>query len=238
MALPDAATLAEVARTPLFGIGLTIGAYAVGLRLNRWSGGLPATNPALIAVVLVGLAITLLGIPHAAYMAGAGAVHFLLGPAVVLLAVPLLRQARLIRASRGLVACALLVGIGSGLAASLGLAWLLGASWGTILALAPKSVTAGAAIGVAELLGTIPSLTAALVVMTGLTGAVAGATVARWVGARDERAVGLALGIASHGFGTARALRIGPVAGAFAGLGMGLGSVITALLLGGLSWMG
>jgi putative effector of murein hydrolase len=165
-------------------------------------------NPTMIAMAVVGLFLLAFGVSHETYMAGAAPIHLLLGPAVVLLAVPLLRQAALIRSSQMLVVCAVLVGAASGLAA---------------------------ALGIAELLGSLPSFTAALVVMTGLVGAVAGPWVARLAGVRDDRAVGLALGIASHGPGTARALRISPVAGAFAGLGMGIGSIVTAGLLGLLS---
>lgn len=224
--------LGSLATSPLFGVGLTLGAYVVGLRLQALCRGHMFANPTMIAMAIVGLFLLALDISHEAYMIGAAPVDLLLGPAVVLLAVPLLRQAAVIRSSRALIICAVLVGVVSGLAAALGIAWLLGASSATLLALAPKSVTAGAAIGVAELLGSLPSLTAALVVMTGLVGAVAGPWVAKLAGVRDERAVGLALGIASHGQGTASALRISPVAGAFAGLGMGIGSVVTAGLLG------
>ena len=68
--------------------------------------------------------------------------------------------------------------------------------------------------------------------MTGLVGAVAGPWIAKFSGARDERAVGLAIGIAFHGQGTARAFQISPVAGAYASIGMAIGSVVTAGLLG------
>ena len=230
--LADLPDLSAVARSPLFGTGLTLGAYVLGIRLQALCRGHVLANPTMIAMIVVGLTIETLGVRHETYMAGAAPIHWLLGPAVVLFAVPLLRQAALIRASRLLVALAVVVGVASGLTAGLGIAWVLGASKATLLALAPKSVTVGAAIGVAELLGGAPSLTAALVVLTGLVGAVAGSWAARLAGVRDERAVGLAFGIASQGLGTARALRISPVAGAFAGIGMAIGSVVTAALLG------
>ncbi len=225
-------SFSSLAMSPLFGVGLTLGAYVVGVKLQLLCRGHMLANSTMIAMATVGLFLTMLGISHEAYMIGASPIHILLGPAVVLLAVPLLRQAALIRSSRILIIIAVMVGVASGLTAGLGIAWLLGASNATLLALAPKSVTAGAAIGVAELLGSLPSFTTALVVMTGLVGAVAGPWIAKLSGARDERAIGLAMGIASHGQGTARALRISPVAGAFAGIGMAIGSVVTAGLLG------
>lgn len=232
MVLSELPDLESLAMTPLLGVGLTIGAYVAGVRLQNLCRGHMLANPTMIAMTIVGSLLLAFDVSHEAYMVGAAPIHLLLGPAVVLLAVPLLRQAPLIRCSVVLVAGAIMIGVASGLAAALGIAWLLGASGATLLALAPKSVTAGAAIDIAELLGSLPSFTAALVVMTGLVGAVAGPWVAKLAGVRDERAVGLALGIASHGQGTATALRISPVAGAFAGLGMGIGSVVTAGVLG------
>ena len=111
------------------------------------------------------------------------------------------------------------------------LAGVLGASSQTILSLAPKSVTAGIAVGISEQIGGLQTLTIVLVIMTGITGAVLGPIIARLARIDDPRVVGLTMGIASHGIGTARALQINEVAGAFSGLGMGLNGVLTAILL-------
>jgi putative effector of murein hydrolase len=92
-------------------------------------------------------------------------------------------------------------------------------------------VTTGIALGIAEKIGGVPALTAVLVIMTGIVGAVLGPVATRLVGIQDLRAIGLAMGIASHGIGTARALQMGEVAGAFSGLGMGLNGVLTAVLV-------
>ena len=95
----------------------------------------------------------------------------------------------------------------------------------------PKSVTAGIAVGISAQIGGLQTLTIVLVIMTGITGAVLGPIVARLARIDDPRVVGLTMGIASHGIGTARALQINEVAGAFSGLGMGLNGVLTAILL-------
>jgi putative effector of murein hydrolase len=107
----------------------------------------------------------------------------------------------------------------------------LGAAPQTVLSMAPKSVTTPIAMGVAEQVGGLPSLTAALVLITGISGAVVGPWVLDRLKIRDARARGLALGTASHGIGTARALAEGEIAGAFSGLAMGLNGVVTALLV-------
>jgi putative effector of murein hydrolase len=109
--------------------------------------------------------------------------------------------------------------------------WAMGASRDTLIALAPKSVTAPVAMGITEQLGGLPSLTAVLVILTGIVGAMLGPLVLNLVGVRDWAARGLAMGTASHGIGTARALQVSEVAGAFSGLAMGLNALATALLL-------
>ena len=110
-------------------------------------------------------------------------------------------------------------------------AWLLGASPATLLSLAPKSVTTPVAMGISEGLGGLPSLTAVLVILTGIVGAMLGPAVLKLLCIEDPAAQGMAMGTASHGIGTARALQLGELAGAFAGLAMGLNALATALLL-------
>jgi putative effector of murein hydrolase len=111
------------------------------------------------------------------------------------------------------------------------IAWLLGAQPVSIVSLAPKSVTAPVAMGISEQLGGLPSLTAALVILTGITGAMLGPVVLNLLKVRDGSALGMALGTASHGIGTARALQVNELAGAFSGLAMGLNAIATAILL-------
>ena len=99
----------------------------------------------------------------------------------------------------------------------------------SLLSLAPHSATSPIAIGVAEAIGAIPSLTAALVVLTGILGAVVVTPLFNAMGMRDYRARGFAAGVAASGIGTARAFQVDPTAGAFAGIGMGLNAMLTAL---------
>jgi putative effector of murein hydrolase len=221
----------KIELVPAVGVGATVAAYVVAVRLQRWSGGSAIFNPTLIAIVLLALAVRLSGMDYADYARSAGVVTFALSPAVALLAVPLFRQRQLIRDSARIIVGSLALGLPTGVLSAMGIAWLLHADRVTILSLAPKSTTAGIAIGISEKIGGAPSLTAVLVIMTGITGAVIGPFVARQMGVSDSRAVGLAMGIASHGIGTARALQMGETTGAFAGLGMSLNGILTAILL-------
>ncbi|MNY40903.1 Inner membrane protein YohK [compost metagenome] len=113
----------------------------------------------------------------------------------------------------------------------MGIAWLLGASPETVRSLAPKSVTMPIAMGVAEKIGGLPSLTAVLVMATGIIGAVSATSVLNLLRIRDYSVRGFATGVAAHGIGTARAFQVNQEAGAFAALGMGLNGVLTAIMV-------
>lgn len=217
--------------SPLLHLTLTLVAFQTASRLYRRAGLNPLLNPVLVAVVLIVTVLVVTGTPYARYFEGAQFVHFLLGPATVSLAVPLYRQFDKVRRSAVAIAASLLVGSLTAAGSAVAIAWLLGAGRETIVSLAPKSVTAPVAMGISEQLGGLPSLTAVLVILTGILGAMLGPPLLNLLGIRDWDARGLAIGTASHGIGTARALQVNEVAGAFSGLAMGLNALATALLL-------
>ena len=188
-------------------------------------------NPVLIAVLLVVGALSATGTDYPTYFEGAQFVHFLLGPATVCLAVPLYRQIARVRRSALALGASILTGSLTAAGTAVGVGWAMGASRDALIALAPKSVTAPVAMGIAEQLGGLPSLTAVLVILTGIVGAMLGPALLTLIGVRDWAARGVAMGTASHGIGTARALDMREVAGAFAGLAMGLNALATALML-------
>jgi putative effector of murein hydrolase len=113
---------------------------------------------------------------------------------------------------------------------ALAIAHVLGIDGTLLAALAPKSATAPVAIGIAQGMGGSPTLTAVLVILTGITGAIVATPLLNMIGLTDWRARGFAVGVASHGIGTARAFQVHPTAGAFAGLGMALNAIATALI--------
>ena len=169
--------------------------------------------------------------PYPAYFAGAQFIHFLLGPAVVALAWPLWqRRADLKRRAVPLVAAALAGGFVAA-ASAVALGWALGLPADLLRSLAPKSVTAPVAMGIAEHLGGIPALAAVFAVLTGLVGALAGKYLFDALRIGDFEVRGFALGTASHGIGAARALQVHPDAGAYAGLALGLQVVLATLLM-------
>jgi len=115
------------------------------------------------------------------------------------------------------------------------LSWALGLPHEVVLSLAPKSVTAPVAMGVAEKVGGIPALAAVFAVVTGLVGALSGKYLFDAMGITTDgngRIVrGFALGTASHGIGAARALQVNAEAGAWAALALGLQAVLASVLI-------
>lgn len=220
--------------SPLFGLTLTLVAYEVARRLWERTGRHPSLNPVLVAIALTGATLLLLDVDYDDYMEGGQYLALLLGPATVALALPLHWETRLVRRSAGPI----LSGVVAGAAVSIVVAfWLTGALSGDeelALSMAPKSATTPVSIALSESVGGLPALTAVFTILAGVLGAVAGPAVLSLLRVRDLRSRGLAIGAASHGIGTSRALEDHDTEGAFAGLSMGLTALATALLLPGL----
>ena len=220
-----------LATSPLLGLTSTLLAYQAAMWLFERCGRKPILNPILIAVAMIVGFLMATGTEYRTYFDGAQFVHFLLGPATVALAVPLYHQLPLLRRAWPAVLAVVLTGAVAAGASAVAIAWSLGGSERILLSLAPKSVTIPIAMGVAERIGGIPSLTAVMVMLTGMVGAIGGGWILDMARVRSPAARGLALGIASHGIGTVRALQMGETAGAFAGLAIGLTGLATAILV-------
>ena len=163
---------AVVDGNPLTWLTLTLVVYQAAHWVWRRGRMNPLLNPVLLSIATLSAILTLGGVDYARYFSGAQLIHFLLGPATVALAIPLYRQLGQIMRSAGALAAGLLCGSVAAILASLGIGWALGASPQTIMSMAPKSVTSPIAMGVAEQIGGLPSLTAVLVILTGITGAI------------------------------------------------------------------
>jgi predicted murein hydrolase (TIGR00659 family) len=220
-----------LAATPLLGLTLTLLAYELAFRIYRRSGGNPLVNPVAIAVAIIVLVLSVTGTPYRTYFEGAQFVHFLLGPATVALAIPLFTQLSRLKRMLLPLFVALLVGSLTACLSAVAIGWALGASSESIRSLAPKSITTPIAMGVAEKIGGLPSLTAVLVVATGIFGAISASYLFNLLRIKDHAVRGFSIGIAAHGIGTARALQISEETGAFSALAMCLNGIVTALVL-------
>ena len=227
-----------LAATPLLGLTLTLLVYHGAFVLYRRSGFHPLANPVPPTVLVLATLLWATGTPYTTYFEGAQFVHFLLGPATVALAVPLFEQLHRLRR----LALPLLGALSAGALATaftaIAIAWLLGASPATLASFAPKSVTMPVAMGIAEKIGGLPSLTAVLVMGTGVFGALVGRYLFDALRIQEPAVRGFALGTIAHGIGTARAFQESEEAGAFAGLAMGLSALFNAVVLPSLAlWL-
>ena len=220
-----------LATTPLLWLTLTVVIWVLADWLAQRSGRNPLVNPVMIAIALVAAILLATGTSYGTYFEGAQFIHFLLGPTTVAIAIPLYKNWPLVRRKALPLLAALIAGTATSILSAIAVGAALGLPRSVLVSLAPKSVTAPVAMSLSEHLGGIPALTAVLVVITGVLGAVMVTPLMNAMGVRDYAARGFAAGLSAHGIGTARAFVVDPVAGTFAGIAMGLSAIVASLLI-------
>lgn len=219
----------EFLSNPIFLIALTFLIFVISRYLQHKTG-ITLLNPILVTiVVMIGLLLCF-KVDYQSYNNAGKYIEFWLKPAVTALAVPLYRQLENIKRQLLPLLLAELAGCVVGVVSVVGVAALLGASDEVILSLSPKAVTTPIAIEISRTVGGIPSLTAAVVVCTGLFGALAGFKIARLGKIKRPDAVGLSIGTASHAIGTSAAMERGEEYGAYSSLGLTINGLFTAIL--------
>ena len=216
---------------PLFWLTLTIGSYLIADFIYRKSNLFPLLNPVAISVLIVSLILIFFNIQYERYFEGAKFIHFLLGPATVALAVPIYKKWDLIVINSKAIFISLLIGSIFAILVTYLLSLYFELPKELILSLLPRSVTAPIAMGISEIIGGIPSLTAIITLITGVIGASLGIFVFDLMKLKNMDARGFSLGLASHGIGTARAMSKNKNAGVFAAVGMGLSGLVTSILV-------
>lgn len=217
--------------TPLFWTALTIGCFLLGQRVYQLTGNLVLLPPMLTGVTILIATLQLTETPYAVYMEGGRYLHDLLGPIIVMLAVPLFQQLKAL--SRDAIRIALAVTLGS--ATTLACAWGLTTWWigDQVLAhtILTKSITSPVAVAITHQFGGDPSLAAAFVILTGLLGAIMILPILSVLRMQQPASVGITLGICAHAIGTSRALEIGEQEAAYAVTAMTLTATLHALTL-------
>jgi putative effector of murein hydrolase len=221
--------------TPLFGLTATLFTYVIAQAFYARMRQAPWANPVLWTVVLITCGLLFTGTAYPTYFSGAQFIHFLLGPAVVAMAWPLWQRRTPLRRYWHHFALAAVLGGGAASGSAVALAWAMGLPANVIYSLAPKSVTAPVAMGIAEQIGGIPALAAVFAVITGMVGALSGKYLFDFLRIPTDKpgwtARGFALGTASHGIGAARALQVNADAGAYAALALGIQIVVASVLI-------
>ncbi len=214
--------------------GLVLISWWLALQLFRLCRSLPLLRPLLhplvTGAILIALVLEFGNIDYRYFNHHSQLFYWLLGPATVALALPLHHELKRLQAVARPVLLTLLVGAIISPAIAILLAWCLDGET-LLLPLSTKSVTTAIALGIADIIGSVPELVATVVIFTGVTGAMLGPALLRRLGISDERVLGFSLGLNAHGIGTARAFEVSPRCGAWASLAMCLTGLLTTALL-------
>ena len=219
----------DIISNEYFMLALTFGVFYAAKTLQRRLGWV-LFNPILIAIAIIIVFLLAMDIPYETYHEGAKLIEFWLKPAVVALGVPLYLQLSSIKRQFLPILASQTMGCVAGIVSVVVIAKMLGASNAVIMSLASKSVTTPIAMEVTQALGGIPSLTAAIVVITGLIGAIIGFKTLSVGHVHNPMALGLSMGAASHALGTSAAMDRDQFMGAYASLGLTLNGILTAML--------
>lgn len=220
--------MSALAQSPFFGIALTVGAYWVGVRVQKRTG-LVICNNMIISVALIIAVLVLFDIPYEAYYQGGSLINLFLGPATTCLAVTVYAKRELLRRYWLPVLVGCLTGVVVSVGSVLAMCRLFGLDAVMTASLLPKSVTTPIATAVSEAHGGISAITVAAVIFTGILGNLAAPFLGRLFRVRDPLAEGLGIGACSHAMGTAKALELGETQGAMSGLAIGVCGIFTAL---------
>lgn len=207
-------------------MGVYAAARWVFLR-TRW----PVLHPGTTSIFLMAVIVELMGRRLDEFAASTAWINWLLGPAVVAMAVPIYQLRRTAQENAGTLAVALPLGVAFAVGSTTGLLALFGQTRGVVAAGALKSITSPVAWRLAVDNGVPVKATLVGVLVAGMFGATLGPTALHWLRVRDARAVGVALGASAHGFGVARGVEIGRMEGAFASITMSGTAILGALVL-------
>lgn len=209
-----------------FGVVLSLIAYGIGSLIKK-KFKIAIFNPLLIAIVLVIIIISVLGIDYDTYESGARYISYLLTPATVSLAIPLYEQFELLKKN----VRAVMIGIFSGVMASLvsvfTLAYIMGLDHKEYVSLLPKSITTAIGMEVSRELGGYVTITIAVIVITGVFGNMVAPFICRIFKIEEPIARGVGIGTAAHAMGTSKAMEMGETEGAISSLSLAVAGILT-----------
>lgn len=208
----------------LVAILLTLIAHVTARVLARRLSWLPMVITALVLVIV--FLFILQWDYNDYYLVAKPVFDRLLGYVTVLLAIPLAAMNFKGLPVKRLTLIVLIASI-IGALLPMGLAYLFSLSHDTLLAFATRSVTTPIGLSVASLIKAPLAMANLIIIVSGLIGA----TLARFLfhSVHDDRAKGLALGLAAHAFGTVEAWQISPTAGRYAAFGLAVNGLLTAV---------
>lgn len=216
--------------TPIFGILLSVIAFEIGIVISKKTKN-PLLNPLLVAIIIVIVFLLGFGIPKEKYDLGGSFILFFLGPATVVLAVPLYKQIELLKKDFVPIIVGILAGSVTSIMSVILLSKLFRIDLSVAVSMLPKSVTTAIGMEISKEIGGIVSLSVAVIVLTGITGAVIGPGLLKLLRIKDDVAQGVAIGTAAHAVGTSKAMELGETQGAMSGLSIGIAGIATVILV-------
>ena len=222
--------MSQLLSVSIFPVVLTLAAYQIGAAVQK-RFRMAICNPILIAVVLVILFLSLLGIPVQTYQAGTSLISWLMTPATICLAIPMYEQYQILKKSIKAILAGVFAGSVASLLMTLGLCVLFGFSDSLTVSLLPKSITSAIGVPLAELSGGLPSVCTAAIIFTGILGNIFGKSFCKFFHISDPIAQGAAFGTASHVIGTTKANELDLLIGAVSSLSLVCAGLITAIIL-------
>ncbi len=225
------ALIQYIISTPLVWLILTLGSFKIGIIIYEKFNKHTLLQPIVISYLIIMCTLIFTGVSYEEYFKSVEIIHFFLGPATVALALPLYNNLKYIKSLFLAIIMTLIIAGTFSIMIAVLMLWILDAELPTILSMTTKSITAPIAIITSEQIGAIPSLAVGFVIITGIIGALLGTTIFKIMKIKNDTSKGFALGLISHGIGTARAVEISEKAAAFSALAMGLSGIVTAIFL-------
>ena len=221
--------LTAFAGSPLFGIAISLLTFQIGSMLYGRTG-LVVLNPLVLSMLMIIAFLVNFQISFNDYNKGGQFISFFLGPATVILAVPLYKKIHLLKANVLPILAGITIGSVTGIVSIIGMCRIFGLGELVSVSMIPKSITTPIGIELSNQLGGLPSITVAGIVFTGISGVLLGPMICRLFRIDDRIAVGIAIGTSSHALGTTKAVELGETEGAMSGLAIGITGLITVFL--------
>ena len=224
----DEAMNEVIRNSTIIGIVISLLAFDIGSAL-RVKTGLAVLNPLLISIILVIGFMVAFNIDYGSYIRSARYLSYLLTPATVALAVPLYQQLQLLKGNLLAVVLGVLAGVLTSLGSILVLCTIFHMNHVEYITLLPKSITTAIGMSVVQELGGYTTITVASIIVTGILGNVLADPICHLFAIHSPIAKGLALGTSAHAIGTSKAMQIGEIEGAMAGLAIVVSGIMTVV---------
>ena len=214
--------------TSLFFIALTIFFYAASLKINE-KYKIAAFNPIMVSAFFIIILLTVLKVPYEKYNMGGKIIAGVLGPIVVVLAIPLYKNRIELMKNFVPIMGGVTASIITSFVSVIILCRLFKIDQTIFLSLLSKSITTPMAVESTKLMGGNEAVTIAAVVITGLIGSAVAPAVMKLGKIKNNVARGIGIGASSHALGTTKAVEMNEETGAASGLAIGVTGLMTII---------